>query len=183
MNAEPTNEVICEKTTRPIKYHSTRRSAHQTTSSYSQVSSLVSSQATSDYGYQEEMDIESQSGVRNSSSASVDIWEKIENEAYYGDDYFDATNGNDCAMDWEDGTLTFSTSSSASSCSSQVNLQEYHPGYEPFMESGMYVDTATMHSSSTKWWHVPEGSPLPVSGAISVPLEASTSRGLQTFHL
>ncbi|KAG2184218.1 hypothetical protein INT44_009233 [Umbelopsis vinacea] len=184
MNGEPTNEAVFEETTMPMPYDATRRPARQTTSSYSQASSLASSQATSsqatsDYDYQEDINIRSQCTVINSSTVNDDIWQKFESKAYPEDDSFDATNDKGCDMDYEDGTLTFSTSSSASNSSSQVNLQEYHIGYEPAMDCGIYVDTAAVHPLSTKWWHEPDGSPSPASGAISLPLEALTGGVLQ----
>jgi hypothetical protein len=182
VNVESTNEDTSQTTTRPISNHPTSRSARQTTPSYSQASSLASSQttlsqATSDYDDWEELDTKSQCAIRNSNSTGIDIWGKLENESYPGGDCFYAANSNDCAMDMEDGALTFSASSSASSSSSQVTLQEYNPGYEPFMDCGIYVDT--MHSSSTKWWHEPEESTSLVNGAILPPFEGLTSRGLQ----
>jgi len=177
VNVEPTNEDTSETTTRPTSYHPTSRSTRQTTTSYSQVSSLASSQATSDYDDWEELDIKSHCAVRNPNSTGIDIWGKLENESYPGGDCFYAANSHDCAMDMEDGALTFSASSSASSSSSQVTLQEYNPGYEPFMDCGIYVDT--MHSSSTKWWHEPEEGPALVNGAVLPPFPGLTSRGLQ----
>lgn len=176
VNVEPTNEDTSDTTTRPTSYQFTSRSTRQTTPSYSQVSSLASSQATSDYDDWEELDIKSQCAVRNSNLTGIDIWGKLENESYTGCNFFNAANSHDCAMDTEYGALTFSASSSASYSSSQVTLQEYNIGHEPFMDSGMYVDA--MHSSSAKWWHEPEEGPSLVNGGISPPFEGLTSHGL-----
>ncbi|KAH8548562.1 hypothetical protein BGW37DRAFT_523329 [Umbelopsis sp. PMI_123] len=183
-SSELKNDSPCETSTRSIRYLKDR-SCRKADSRYSQISSQTtlsqstSSQTTSEYGDMEEMDIGSQCAVVNSTLACDIKWETIGDQADPDDNYSQDIHGHSYAMNAVqnqegDEAVDFSASSS----SSQVQLQEYFSSYEILdLDCGAHLDI-NMLPTSTRWWHVSAGDPMQVSGYVPLPADTVTDRGL-----